>query len=220
MNLTVIIPSKTAANFLPCAEAVRRHEPEATIRLIDDGIDLSWLPRPDLMPCYGHKGEKPFIFARNCNKGILEAGRDDVVILNDDAILETPGGFTLLQKAAEANPEYGIIAATTNNVGNRNQYPKGKGLRQDPTMVCFVCVLIPRTTIDRVGLLDERYCLDYGCEDNDYCETIRRAGLKIGIHDGCYVDHGSLTSSFRGDPKRSASYAKNHELFKKKWGIA
>ena len=219
-GLTVVIPSKTAANFIPCAEAVRRHELKAIIRLIDDGIDLSFLPRQDLEPAVGHKGVKPFVFARNVNIGIREAGTNDVILLNDDAILETPGGFTLLQEAAEDHPEYGIIAATTNNVGNINQHPQGKGLREDPRMVCFICVLIPRRTIDQVGLLDERYCLDYGCEDNDYCEAVRRAGLKIGIHDGCFVDHKSLTSSFRGNPGQSISFRKNYELFRQKWGIA
>ena len=88
-GLTVVIPSKTASNFLACAEAVRRHEPELQIVLVDDGMDHSWLPRPDLMPCYGIKGQKPFIFARNVNIGIRFAGRDDVVLLNDDALLDT-----------------------------------------------------------------------------------------------------------------------------------
>jgi hypothetical protein len=83
------------------------------------------------------------------------AGGRDIVLLNDDALLQTSGGFTLLQKAAAEDPEYGLIAAACNNVGNENQFPKGIGLREDPRMVCFVAVLIPRRTIDLVGLLDE-----------------------------------------------------------------
>jgi GT2 family glycosyltransferase len=66
--------------------------------------------------------------------------------------------------------------------------------------MAFVCLLIPRRTIDRVGLLDERYCPDYGVEVLDYCESCSRGGLKVGVFDGCCVDHGSLTSSFRSDP--------------------
>ena len=52
-NLSVVIPSKTDSNFLACAEAVRKHEPEARIILIDDRgqMNLDWLPHPDLMPC-------------------------------------------------------------------------------------------------------------------------------------------------------------------------
>lgn len=215
--LSVVIPSKTARNLQSCLKAIRGCSETCRIIVVDDGIELFSVSR------YGVEvinGIKPFIFARNCNLGIQEAGDNDVILLNDDAILQTPGGFTLLQKAARENQEYGLIAAVTNCVGNINQYPRGIGLREDHKMVCFIAVLIPRRTIDLVGLLDERYCLDYGCEDNDYCESVRRAGLKIGIHDGCFVDHKSLTSTFRGDPTRSASYAKNLRLFNQKWGIA
>lgn len=217
-GLTVIIPSRTLSNFLPCVEAVRRHEPEARIVLIDDGIEnMDWLPRADLMPCYGIKGEKPFIFSRNVNAGIRFAGRDDVIILNDDALLKTDAGFTLLQQEAARHPDFGIIAATTNAVGNRNQLPHGIGLREDPRQVCFVAVFIPRAALDTVGYLDERFTA-YGFEDDDFCYRVRRAGLKIGIHDGCFVDHASLRSTFRGDPLTSAKLDGGRAIFENKWG--
>lgn len=211
-GLSVIIPSKTAENFLVCAEAVRKYEPHATIHMIDDGMDLSFMPRPDLMPCYGHKGIKPFIFARNCNLGMTAAGNDDVVLLNDDAVLKTIGGFSLLQQAAEEHPEYGIIGSTTNVTGSAEQLPGRKGLRAVKE-IAFVCVFIPRRTIIKVGMLDERYCLDYGVEDKDYCTAVKARGLLVGVHDGCFVDHGSLVSSFRGDPHTPKSYQKNLALY-------
>jgi hypothetical protein len=36
MNLSVSIPSRTASKLVPCVEAVRRHEPEARIVIVDD----------------------------------------------------------------------------------------------------------------------------------------------------------------------------------------
>jgi GT2 family glycosyltransferase len=218
MNLSVIIPSRTAANLIPCAEAVRRHEPDVRIIVVDDSPDLSLHPKPGWMPAVALEGVKPFIFARNCNLGIRAAGSDDVILLNDDALLETTGGFRAMQRAAEGNPEYGVIGAVTNITGQPLQRPHGIGLREVPHFA-FVCVLIPRRTIDWVGLLDERYCLDYGVEDLDYCEATRRAGLKVGVFDHCYVDHGSLTSSFRGDPSNPRSFAQNKALFDAKWGF-
>lgn len=163
-------------------------------------------------------GAKPFVYARNVNLGIVAAGTDDVVLLNDDAILQTPGGFSLLQRAAQEHPEYGVIASTCNNVGNRNQWPQGVGLREDPRIVCFVAVLIPRRTIDLVGMLDERF-VGYGFEDDDYCYRVRQAGLKIGIHDGCFVDHGSLRSTFRCNPSAPADLTLGRQIFIEKWGI-
>jgi len=207
--------------------------------VVDDGIDTSTLPWEEgTNSAIVIRGIKPFVFARNVNIGICEAMNapvtidvtihdrveiiddprpDGVVLLNDDAILQTPGGFSLLAQSAKDNPEYGIIAAATNNVGNLNQRPQGIGLREDPRMVCFIAVYIPRTTIEKVGLLDERF-VGYGLDDDDYCLRVRRAGLKIGIHDGCYVDHGTLKSSYRGDPTTPADFRPNLELFKEKWG--
>lgn len=212
MNLAVIIPSKTSANLFPCVAAVREHEPDARIIVVDDGLDRA----PVGVECV--QGAKPFCYARNINIGIEAAGDcDGVILLNDDAILETPGGFTAMAQACRDYPEYGLIGATANIVGNPNQFPKGIGLRPESRMVCFLGVYIPRTTLDRVGLLDERF-VGYGLDDDDYSFAVRAAGLKIGVHDGCYLDHGSLVSSFRGDPKTPADYRPNLRRFIEKWG--
>jgi GT2 family glycosyltransferase len=223
-GLSVVIPSRTISNFLPCAEAVRKHEPSARIILVDDGIEPGscW---KDEGPKLVVKGIKDFIFARNVNLGIKAAGNDDVVILNDDAILKTPGGLSLLQRVAEEHPEFGIIASTTNNTGNVNQLPKGIGLREDPRMVTFICVLLPRRTIESVGLMDEEFGgftsdgrVIYGFCDDSYCLRVRRTGLKIGIHDGAFVDHATLPSTFRGNPRAPADLDAGREIFIKKWG--
>ena len=212
--MTVVILSKTSSNLIPCVEAVRKNEPNARIIVVDDGCET--LP-PGVEAV---EGVKPFIFARNANIGIRLAGEnDDVVLLNDDALLQTFGGLSIMQQAAKDYPQYGIIGATCNNVGNRNQNPQGVGLRTDPRMVCFVCVLIPRKTLDAVGLLDEVFKA-YGFEDDDYCLRVRRAGFLVGIHDGCYCDHESLKSSFRSDPTCAASLVEKGAIFRQMWGAA
>lgn len=222
--LAVIIPSRIAANLVACMRAVWENEWNADIIVVDDGLAPS-VEEKEALQQFDHKnrprwisGDKPFVFSRNINKGIAKAGNADIVILNDDALLKTPGGFSLMQRAASENPEYGLVAATTNNAGNRNQFPQGIGLREDSRMVCFICVLVPRRTIENVGLLDERF-VHYGCEDDDYCLRIRNASLKIGIHDGCFVDHLSLHSSYRGPAGAGGNYLPNLEIFKQKWGM-
>ncbi len=267
---TVIIPSRNAANLVACLGALRKHEPDCPVIVVDDGLewpsDVDW-------PIDGvtlFEGVKPFVFARNCNIGIRAAGDSDVVLCNDDALLESPGGFQLLQRAALSRPDIGIIGATTNVTGQPLQYRFGKVRCRDcedraPFVECdepgiwhgtslgphrcyfwdslrivphiaFVCVYLPRRTIRDLGAratytahslgvydgrftdgLDERYCLDYGCDDADYCEQVTRAGLKVAVHDGCYVDHGSLTSTYRGDPRAAKSFAQNYKLLMEKW---
>lgn len=226
MSFSIIIPSRSASNLLPCIRAIREAGETARIIVVDDGIvddfkdSVTW--RVEARPAWVWvTGEKPFIFARNVNLGIRAAGGDDVIILNDDALLKTPQGFTKLAEASAARPHVGVIAATCNNVGNMAQHqrlnmPEGS-VRGEPRMVCFVCVYIPRATINTVGLLDPRFT-EYGCDDDDYSLRVRNAGLKLGIFDGCYVDHGSLKSSFRGEAGRGGDFQPNLRRFIKKWG--
>lgn len=227
-RFAVVIPSKTVSNLIPCMEAIWKNEAKDTpIVVVDDGLSPNDAQREifrrfDKENCplwISSDKPNPFVFAAAINKGIRKAAPLDVVITNDDAILETPDGFSILQQSAEEHPEYGIIGAVTNVTGQPLQQPQNIGLREVPH-IAFVCVLIPRRTIEQIGLLDERYCLDYGVEDRDYCEAVTRAGLKVGVHDGCFVDHGSLVSTFRGDPKMPKSFARNYQLFKEKWGTA
>jgi GT2 family glycosyltransferase len=92
--------------------------------------------------------------------------------------------------------------------------------------VAFVCTFIPRSTLDRFGLLDERFGVNadgtgprgYGCDDDDMCWRVREGGLKLGIYDGCFVDHGTLKSTFRGDPARPADVVAHEKVFAEKWG--
>lgn len=222
---SVIIPSKNIDNLAACLQAVRSCEDDnPRIIVIDDGLEIGGasvgLVGNETIP-----GVKPFSFPRNVNLGVKAAGRDDVWILNDDALLRTPNGFSEIAQLAEQRPDFGIISATTNVAGNRSQFPMGIGLREEPRTVAFVCVFIPRRTFDLIGLMDERFGgltedgrRIYGFCDNDMCRRIREAGLKIGIHDGVFVDHGSLTSEFRGDPNAAGDISAAGEIYAAKWG--
>jgi len=242
-GLTVVIPSRNMWNLGPCIEAIQKHEPDVKVLVVDDTgkftLPIEWNdPKRSYSGLVGPfdtwanvkkvSGWSPFNFARNCNIGIFAAthypnnDQTDVILLNDDALLETPSGFTAMQREAEAHPEFGIIGATTNLTGQPLQWSADRhpgvmpGLREVPWLA-FVCVLIPRRTIERVGLLDERYCLDYGGEDRDYCQSVKAQGLKVGVYDYCFVDHSKLTSTFRGSPTGQRSSEKNKALFMEKW---
>jgi len=232
VNLTVIIPSKNIQNLVNCVAAIRRNEPTLPIIVVNDGIDLARIARFDRCWCCENdpiriiQGVKPFIFARNVNLGIQAAGRSDVVLLNDDALLEGEGGLSKLQHQALVHPDYGLISSSTNAAAASQLNQFGNRLRSDPVMVAFVCVFIPRSTIDRVGLLDERFGVGaagtgargYGCDDDDYCWRVREIGMKLGIYDGCFVDHLSLKSTFRDDPERPADVVAHELVFAEKWG--
>ena len=204
---------------MACVEAIHQHDPGVPIVVVSDGLNLKLHQWTSLQPVHIVEGEKPFIYARNINIGIAAASRmhhpDGFLLLNDDAMLQTPSGFTHLAEVAEAHPEFGIVSAVTNSVGNEAQIARNVGFREEPKMLCFVCVLVTAQAVDAVGLLDERFTA-YGWEDNDYCRRCRMAGLKLGIYDLCYVDHLSLPSTFRQDP--ACNIMAGAEIYHRKWG--
>jgi GT2 family glycosyltransferase len=223
VSYSVVILSKNAANLVPCVQALQRNEPDLPadrIIVVDDGARLvaeSKLPGVTWL-----NGRVPFVFSANANIGIAygfdQQGSAAVILLNDDALLSKRRGFSAMVSAHRMAQDFGLVASSCNNVGNRNQEPKGASfIRWERKMLCFVCVLIPRTTWAKVGRLDEDYSLDYGCEDGDMSYRVKQAGLKLGIFDGCFVDHGSLKSTYRSGGH--CPFDKNMALFEQKHGI-
>lgn len=248
MSFSIIIPSRNPENLKACIAAIRASGCDARIIVIDDSDDaeVACVTLDDNGTlCY--RGISPFVFSQNVNIGVEKAEADDVVIMNDDALvqkLEMPvkkipdninvDTLTLLEYAARRGcGHFGIVSAAVEGAHKAHEldqisYPHLCELHPNADlltvrevkapMVPFICVYIPRSTIDRVGLLEERFT-DYGGEDNDYCRRVREAGLKIGVYDGCVVDHGTLPSTFRPDGKgRDVSIAKRQYV--EKWGDA
>lgn len=234
MSFSVVIPSKNATNLLACAKAIRAAGERATLVIVDDGLDSKLFESEGvcqmLSPFMLIPGIQPFIYARNCNLGIRSV-TGDVVLMNDDALLQTPHGLLRLAEDAATHPEYGIIAASVDSCGSRGQIhrsPKGieierlpSGLREEKIMLAFICVYIPRSTINRVGLLDERFGLNaagdgprgYGCDDDDYCLRVRQSGLKLGVENDVVVNHTRLKSTFRHGA-RFADVRMHEKLFR------
>ena len=224
MSYSIIIPSRNIDNLTACVKALRAAGETARVIVIDDldpvpsrselefaGLDLS----SDLVLM----GVDPFVYARNCNLGIMAAEDDNIVLLNDDALLDD-GTFKDL---ASADQKWGVIAATTNVTGHAKQYRREfyRIRARAVDVAAFVCVYIPRHTIDTVGLLDERFT-SYGGEDIDYCLRVREAGLEVGVSDYCYVDHSKLRSTFR--PWREGNSGggdirESNRIGREKWGV-
>jgi GT2 family glycosyltransferase len=222
MAYSIVIPSRNIDNLLACVKAVRiAGEAGRVVVLWDDDAmiqDANLLEALDvtILHC-----DPPFGFARNCNIGIRAAAPDDVVLLNDDALLETESHFEDLRPS----DGYGIVGATTNVTGYIGQLRRhyAAQLSREVRRIAFVCVYIPRSTLDTVPLLDERFCGPgvYGGEDVDYCLRVQQAGLKVGVSDMCFVDHASLKSTFRGaHPTNGApgDIRESNRIGREKWG--
>ena len=224
---SIVIPSKRLSNLKACSGALRGQGETSRIIVIEDSPEVADAAGAglvvEIIP-----GVRPFIFSRNCNLGLLAAGSDDVILMNDDAILESPRGLSALQEQQYANPSFGIVGASVNYCGTVEQLQDKvhPGLRELKVMLAFICVFIPRSTITQIGLLDERFGVNaggegrrgYGCDDDDYSWRVRAAGMKLGVYDGCFVNHTCLPSTFRDDSAHPADVLIHERVFQEKWG--
>jgi GT2 family glycosyltransferase len=217
---TVVILSARASNLVPCVRSVLMNEPRLSpehIVVVDDGARRE--AEPQLPAIRWVQGVTPFIYARNANLGI-RAAATDVILLNDDARLITPNGFTLLARRARRQSRMGVCSAgIRGTVGNPRQVAvRPNYFRREARTLAFVCVYIPYAVYRRVGPLDERFS-GYGFEDNDYCARVREAGFELAVWDRCVVDHGGeLPSTFRARADVTALLQHNRSLFREKWG--
>lgn len=226
MSYTVVVLSARASNLIPCVQSILEHEPGLQpdrIVVVDDGARQD--AEPLLRGVRWLDGGQPFVFARNANLGI-QAADGDVILMNDDARLETPGGFTKLVSEVRKQARPGICSAAIRGyVGNPRQVvrepdePGGTWQpepRIEPVTLAFICVCIPRSVYDALGPLDERFG-GYGFEDNDYCARALQAGRELMVWDGCVVEHGSLPPTYRSRPDWRTLSQQNEALYVEKW---
>ncbi|MEP5152221.1 glycosyltransferase, partial [Planktotalea sp.] len=158
-------------------------------------------------------------FTRTVNRGIKEAGTDDVIFLNSDARV-TPKWLEGLRAAVASDPRIATVtplsdragAFSAPNIGNNNKLPFGvtepeyarlvrrESLRVYPTVPTGngFCMYVRRACIDEVGPLDEKaFPRGYG-EENDFCMRARALGWRNIIDDATYVYH-ERSKSFGSD---------------------
>ncbi len=222
-KICIIVPIYNAASDLKlCIESlVRNTDQIGRLLLIDDCS-----PDPTISEILEQYKDYPNItilknevnlgFTKTVNRGISEAGEDDVVFLNSDTIV-TPGWLQGLRLAAYSGPNIATATALSNNSGVfsvpeinvDNIFPAGfdvddfsRLVRQAsissyprvPTGNGF-CMFVRRDAIDAIGPLDQvAFPVGYG-EENDFCMRAVRAGFEHVCDDRTFVYH-----------KRSASF--------------
>ena len=217
-NLRIVIPSARAANLIQCVWSIIQkdgHIQPIDIIVVDDGARTPE-SEPELPRVQWVDGWKPFVFARNVNLGIAAAGDADVIVMNDDTQLVTPDGFSEWHRLMQTRPDTICSAGIIGTVYNlRQQAQSTATFRPEAKHLAFVCVYFPRTVLDTLGPLDERFT-GYGYEDFDYCERARRAGLKLATWDGCVVDHSGY-STYRNNPEWPSMMMDAQRIYRDKW---
>jgi GT2 family glycosyltransferase/glycosyltransferase involved in cell wall biosynthesis len=174
-------------------------------------------------------------FAAGNNVGLAAARGDYLVLLNNDTYV-TPGWIGTMVRHLARNPDIGILGPVTNNIGNEARIEihyadmaemqrrsaaytrRHLGSLFDIQTVAFFCVAMPRSTLERVGMLDEAFGIGF-FEDDDYCRRVEAAGLRVVCADDVFVHH-HLSASFdalKAERKREL-FERNKAIYEAKWG--
>jgi len=120
------------------------------------------------------------------NRGIKEAGTDDVLLTQSDVIFPRAFRRDWLKEMVDLskNPKAGIITCYGGGGVSGRDYLDGFN------WVGTWLMYIPRKTINKIGMLDEDYSPGAG-DDIDYSYKVYMANLQIGMIN-YWVDHHRL----------------------------
>jgi GT2 family glycosyltransferase len=179
-------------------------------------------------------------YAGGNNVGIryaLEMHPDYVLILNNDTEVKSDFLSRLLEEA-ESDPSIGVVGpkmyffdppdmvfaagslviwgdGTLNQRGIWQRENEAEPLYADgPEDVDFIIgcgVLFRREVLERIGLFDERYYLNF--EDVDICIRARRAGYRVRYTPNAILYHKVSASLGQGSPKNTYYMTRNALLF-------
>ncbi len=177
---------------------------------------------------------KGFAAANNIGVGAAE-GCEYFVLLNNDVIVTPNWLFQLLKYASQA--EIGMVGPVTSHASNeaRIPIPYTSAAEIDAFAEAFTtahagsffdirtpnmfCVALRADTVQKIGLLDERFGLG-NFEDDDYALRIRNAGLRTICAEDVFVHHiGGSTFSKLAAENYQKLLEKNRQLFETKWNV-
>jgi GT2 family glycosyltransferase len=173
-----------------CLRSIRETS-DARVILVDNGSPTKDLAAVEALVDVLIENDTNLGFARAVNQGLSVATADYMCIQNNDTIMYEHG-YDRLVAHLKGDERLGLVGPLTNNADTfqRVTGPEdaGQGLFYTDGLVAFFCTVMPRRTLDEVGLLSEDYGLGYG-EDDDYCIRVRRAGYQLGVARDVYVHH-------------------------------
>lgn len=182
--------------------------------------------------------EKNLGFAGGNNIGIklaLKNGGDYILLLNNDTVVEKGFLEELIKTAEEKNAE--IIGGKIYYYGDGNKiwYEGGKlcwllggGIHHgkgrcekdkisgihEVTFITGCMMLIKRSTIEKIGLLDESYFLY--CEDTDYCARALKNNIRMAVNLSSVIYHKENSTLGGWKPSHIYYLIRNRFIFMKK----
>lgn len=176
-------------------------------------------------------------FPAAINQGILECNGKYIVIVNNDIVV-TKRWLERLIEVAESDSRIGLVGPISNEVSglqmdenakyktidDMHKYAvlvseKNKGEVLHFPRIAFLCTLIKKEVIEKIGGLDERFTPG-NYEDDDFCLRAQLAGFKTVIAKDVFIHHfGSKSFKADGEKKYAERLEINKQKFVSKWGV-
>lgn len=179
--------------------------------------------------------EKNLGFPKAVNQALKMAKAEYVLIANNDIIV-TKNWLERLVRLAEKDEKNGVIGVLSNEVSGIQKIDvnyvtldqmklfaeeiakNNNGQFIEFPRVTFLCTLLKRKLIDKIGGLDERFSPG-NFEDDDYCIRALLAGYKCLVAKDVFVHHfGSKSFTADGQSKYLNLLETNRQKFIDKWG--
>jgi len=165
-------------------------------------------------------------FVKAVNQGIAASESPYLCIMNNDTIA-TAGWLEEMISVMNARPELGLLNPSSNTSGefpapgqSIDEYAASlkplKGHIQELYTCRGFCMLAKKTTIDRIGLLDEVYHIGY-YDDTDYCKRAQKLGYRTARAKAAYVYHKENVS-FKTLDNNNELFKSNERIFFERWG--
>jgi GT2 family glycosyltransferase len=184
----------------------------------------------------------PFDFARLADLGVAAAGRDLVLLLNNDVEPLAPDWLAAMV-AEIAAPDVGAVGAlllypdgsvqhagvdlgigTVASHAFRFLFPAGgedrgqSAVRRETSAVTAACLLTRRSFWYAVGGMEERG-LAVAFNDVDYCLKLRARGLRVVVTPEARLVHReSMTRGGFDDLEKKRRFAREEALMQARWG--
>lgn len=175
-------------------------------------------------------------FPKAVNRGIEETAGQYVLIANNDIIFNG-NWLERMIEVAESNCKIGLVGPISNEVSGlqrdenavyssieeMKEYAYSGNARNKNQVLnfprlAFLCTLIKREVINKIGGLDERFSPG-NYEDDDFCLRAQLAGFKAVIAKDVFIHHfGSKSFKADGNEAYRKRLETNREIFSNKWG--
>ncbi|MFA3783812.1 glycosyltransferase [Melioribacteraceae bacterium 4301-Me] len=242
-NVSVIIPVYNNVDYTRmCIESLIRTTPQlAELIIIDNNSKDS---TNDYLTKLENEDSRVKIirntlnvgFPNAVNQGLKESSAEFIVVANNDIIF-TEGWTSRFIEIADSDKRIGLVGPVSNlvsgvQIDNEAKYNsitdmhiyaekvknKRKGEFFEFPRIAFLCTLIKREVIDKIGGLDERFSPG-NFEDDDFCLRAQLAGFKTVIAKDVFIHHfGSKSFKANGLEEYSKRLEINKQIFIDKWG--